>query len=425
MNSEHLNYKIIQTMKKSEKAEVYFAALDEYEKPVVVKHLYGANPEIYRVIGSIRDPHIPEIYSIEEQADYLTVVEEYVGGLPLDEYLAENRLGDAETIQILLQLCEALEALHSCNPPVIHRDIKPSNILVDEKGLLKIIDFDASRQYKGEKNTSDTRLLGTVEYAAPEQFGFAQTDLRSDIYSMGVVFSELSFSEKCRFSKEWKKIIDCCTSFDPVNRYKDVPHLKKDLQKCIALSKYPVLVRQMILGCGLLLCAGCLFLGGWFLVKQLVKDNSRAKETVQTQGVTPGVEDITPGAGTVTPGADSTGVLENRDPENEYIEGVILVEDTLNWNETTLPVKVQVRPNEDCKIERVYTCELMEADDPFSEAIFIVYDNMYTLENEGRTASFGDWFFSQYGKEEEIVLYIEFDDGRGERVWLQRETTEN
>ncbi len=418
MNSEHLNYKIIQTMKKTEKAEVYFAALDEYEKPVVVKHLFGANSEIYRVIGGIRNSHIPQIYSIEERDDCLIVVEEYVGGLPLDEYLAEYRLNDAETVQIMLQLCEAMEALHSCNPPVIHRDIKPSNILIDEKGLLKIIDFDASRQYKGEKNTSDTRLLGTVEYAAPEQFGFAQTDLRSDIYSMGVVFSEINFSEKCRFSKEWKKIVDCCTSFDPVNRYKNVLSLRKDLQRCVTLSKYPVLVRQMVLGSVLLLCAGCLFLGGWFMVKQLVKDDNPAKETVQSGDITPGVE-------TITPGTDITDVPEGQNPEDEYIEGVILADDTLTWSEATLPVKVNVQPWEDCKIQKVYTCELVEEDDPFSESIFIVWDNMYTLENEGRTASFGEWFFSQYGKEEEIVLYIEFDDGRGERVWLQRETTKN
>lgn len=422
MNSAHMNYKIIQTIKKTEKAEVYFAALDVYEKPVIVKRLFGANPEIYRVISGIKNPHIPQIHYIEEQADYMVVVEEYVGGLPLDEYLAEHRPDDAEVLQILLQLCDAMEALHQCNPPVIHRDIKPSNILVDEKGLLKIIDFDASRQYKGEKNTSDTRLLGTVEYAAPEQFGYAQTDLRSDIYSVGVVFSEITFGEKCRFSKEWKKIVDCCTSFDPINRYRNVPHLKKDLQKCVSLSKYPVLVRQMVLGSTLLLCAGLLFLGGWFLVKQMIKDNTSGKEAVQNDTVTPIPE-------VVSPGADSTDAPEEKDPETEnpmgeQVPGVILAEDSLSWNENRLPIKIKVHPNEACKISKVYTCNQSDKEDPFSEALLIVRDDYYTLEDDGKTLSLELFFFSQDWVTDDMTLYIEFDDGRGERVWLQRETTE-
>ena len=111
----------------------------------------------------------------------------------------------------MLQLCEALEVLHGCNPSLIHRDIKPSNVLVNEEGILKIIDFDASRQYRKTKNTSDTRLLGTIEYAAPAQFGYAQTDFRSDIYSAGVVFSEIVIDEKSAFAKEWKRLVDKCT----------------------------------------------------------------------------------------------------------------------------------------------------------------------------------------------------------------------
>jgi len=422
MNSEHLNYKIIQTIKKSEKAEVYFAALKEYEKPVIVKHLFGANPDIYHVIGNIRNSHIPQIYAVEEREDYMVVVEEYVGGLPLDEYLAENRLGDTQMVELLMQLCDAIEALHCCTPPVIHRDIKPSNILIDEKGLLKIIDFDASRQYKGEKNTSDTRLLGTVEYAAPEQFGFAQTDPRSDIYSMGVVFSELTFSDKCRFSKEWKKIVDCCTSFDPVNRYKSIFQLKKDLQRCITLSKYPILARQMITGSLLFLCAGCLFLGGWILVKEVIKSDDRGKETVQTG-------EPTPGTGHVTPETDGTDAPGRADSETEHsaeeqVPGVVLVEDTLSWNENGLPIKIKVHPNEECKISRVYTCNQLDGNDPFSEALLIVWDDYYTLEENGKTLSLGLYFFSQDWVTDDMTLYIEFDDGRGERVWLQRETTE-
>lgn len=233
----YMSYKTIQVMKKSERAEVIFAAVDGMEKPVVVKKLTEANPEIYREVAKINSPHIPKIYCVEEQEDVLFVAEEFIDGCTLSAYLEKETLTDTKKLELMLQLCDALEVLHRCIPPVIHRDIKPSNILVTQDGIVKIIDFDAARQYKTEKNTSDTRLLGTIEYAAPEQFGYSQTDLRSDIYSAGVVFSEIKIGKEAPFAKDWKRLVDKCTSFDPENRYKNVAELKKDLLKCIRKRK--------------------------------------------------------------------------------------------------------------------------------------------------------------------------------------------
>lgn len=234
-----IKYSTIQVMKKSERSEVVFAAVDGLDVPVVVKRLQGASPEIYRGIAKLSNAHIPQIYCVEEQGDELCVAEEYIDGRTFDVYLAEETLTAVQKLELCVQLCEALEALHGCKPPVIHRDIKPSNILITGDGVLKIIDFDASRQYKTEKNTSDTRLLGTIEYAAPEQFGYAQTDVRSDVYSVGVVFSEISIAKDLPFAKDWKRLVDKCTSFDPANRYKSVVELKKELLKCIWKAKTP------------------------------------------------------------------------------------------------------------------------------------------------------------------------------------------
>ena len=170
---DYMKYITIQVIKKSDRSEVIFAAMDEMDMPVVVKRLQGANPEIYRGIAKLCSSHIPKIYCVEEQGEELCVAEEYIDGRTLDTYLAEESLTDVQKLMLMVQLCEALEVLHSCKPPVIHRDIKPSNILITGDGVLKVIDFDASRQYKEEKDTGDTRLLGTIEYAAPEQFGYA------------------------------------------------------------------------------------------------------------------------------------------------------------------------------------------------------------------------------------------------------------
>lgn len=242
---DYMKYITIQVLKKSERSEVMFAAVDELDVPVVVKRLKGANAEIYRGISKIKNPHIPRIYSVEEADEEICVVEEYIDGRTLDVYVQEEKLIDIQKMELMVQLCEALEVLHQCKPSVIHRDIKPSNILVTWDGILKLIDFDASRQYKAEKNTSDTRLLGTVEYAAPEQFGYSQTDVRSDVYSLGVVFNEIRV-EDTPYVKRWKRVVDKCTSFDPNNRYKDVTQLKKDIVKCVSRAKQPLWKRMAL-----------------------------------------------------------------------------------------------------------------------------------------------------------------------------------
>ena len=226
-----MKYQTIVTIKESEKATVELAAVELFVGPVIVKRLKGGNPEIYRLLSALNNPHIPQIYAVEEQESELFVAEEYVDGESLSEHLQKNLLSDEQKLNYALQLCEAVGFLHAQNPSVIHRDIKPSNILITGKGELKLIDFDASRYYKEAPSSSDTRLLGTVEYAPPEQFGYSQTDVRSDIYSMGVVFHEMRPTENKRLAEQWEKIAEKCTSFDPKNRYQSVAELKRELEK--------------------------------------------------------------------------------------------------------------------------------------------------------------------------------------------------
>jgi len=210
------------------------ASMKGHSGPVVVKRLKEANPDIYRLLCHARNPHIPEIYEVETDGTDVLVAEEHVDGSNLEEYLAKQMLSDDAKLKLALQLCEAVEFLHAMEPPIIHRDIKPSNILINGKGVLKLIDFDASRNYKENQSSGDTRLLGTVEYAPPEQFGYSQTDVRSDIYSMGVVFHEMTLREDEKRIAEWTKLVDTCTNFDPKNRFQSVAELKKEIEKLIA-----------------------------------------------------------------------------------------------------------------------------------------------------------------------------------------------
>lgn len=119
----------------------------------------------------------------------LIVYEEYINGKNLADLMKANATFEADEVtRLMLMLSDALTELHA--NAIIHRDIKPSNIMISSDGVLKLIDFDASRVFEVGKN-QDTVNLGTIGYAAPEQYGYSQTDVRSDIYSIGVLMLEL------------------------------------------------------------------------------------------------------------------------------------------------------------------------------------------------------------------------------------------
>lgn len=183
------------------------------------------NPSVYRYIREHPNRHIPYVKSVWENEDKseLTVIEELVEGRTLDELLDRNALSDEEKRDIVLQLCDALIFLHGADPPIIHRDIKAENIMVQRDGNVILLDYDAAKLYrKGESR--DTVLIGTEGSAAPEQYGFRQSDVRTDIYGMGVLIRRM-FPGDGRM----QKIADKATQMDPENRYRSAQELKNTL----------------------------------------------------------------------------------------------------------------------------------------------------------------------------------------------------
>ena len=161
------------------------------------------------------------------------VVRTYVEGTPLDRHARENDLGEQEIAAICAKLCDSLSYLHTRPDPVIHRDIKPQNVIVRPDGTVALIDFDIARTYRAERE-SDTVFFGTRAYAAPEQYGFSQTDARADIFSLGVLLRYLLTgspreNRNVRVYRPLQKIIDKCTAFDPERRFSDVGQVKKAL----------------------------------------------------------------------------------------------------------------------------------------------------------------------------------------------------
>lgn len=167
----------------------------------------------------------------------LCVVREYAEGLPLNQFVQDGKLTVPQVISLGVQLCNILSYLHGRTPPIIHRDIKPQNIIIDKDGKIKLIDFGISRVYDKEAKT-DTVFFGTQEFSPPEQYGFSQTDCRSDIFSLGVVLCWLLTGEtdmKAAAGKIGNRqvthIVRRCTAFAPKDRYTDAETVKKALLK--------------------------------------------------------------------------------------------------------------------------------------------------------------------------------------------------
>jgi len=138
-----------------------------------------------------------------------------------------------EIIGIGVALCDILVYLHGQQPPVIHRDIKPQNVIIKDDGQVVLIDFDIARVYNSSSE-SDTQFFGTREYAPPEQYGFSQTDARTDIYSFGILLRYmLTGSERenpnIHIYTPLARIIKKCTAFSPKERFTSAGTVKKAL----------------------------------------------------------------------------------------------------------------------------------------------------------------------------------------------------
>ena len=225
---KELKYSIIAEIKKTEKSKVYLASMEDLNFPVVVKELQHGNIQVFRALMNMDNEHLPKIYHVEENENGITIVEEYIEGEVFSDYISKGKLTESQCIDYAKQLCDVLKVLHSHSPALIHRDIKPSNMIINSKGVLKLIDFDSTRIYKDESDT-DTRLLGTEHYAPPEQYGFSQTDCRSDIYSVGVVFEKFNAYISEKNQKKWKRIVERCTLFSPDSRFQSVDEISVKL----------------------------------------------------------------------------------------------------------------------------------------------------------------------------------------------------
>lgn len=185
--------------------------------------------DVYEQLASVRIEGVPAVKECVADDGKLIVVEEYVQGRSLKQVLDEQGLlNEEQAYDIAVQLADILVRLHQLEPAIVHRDIKPSNIIIEKNGHVNLIDFNAARHVNADKN-EDTRMLGTVYFDAPEQFGFGQSDERTDIYGLGATINYIMTGDKpgagiaeCRFSDILKK----CLMVDAKDRYQSAEELR-------------------------------------------------------------------------------------------------------------------------------------------------------------------------------------------------------
>ena len=215
-----------------------------------------------QILEGLEHPGLPRFAGSFEDEQMLVTVRTYVEGVSLERYAQEHDLEAREIVDICVQLCDILAYLHHREEPIIHRDIKPANVIVRPDGSVALIGFDIARVYHKESET-DTRFFGTQSYAPPEQYGFAQTDARADIYALGVLLRYLltgspRANRNVRVYRPLAKIIDTCTAFAPSERYSDVDQVRQKLLQANPAAQR----RRLALVVTGALVALCLVVGG-------------------------------------------------------------------------------------------------------------------------------------------------------------------
>lgn len=203
--------------------------------------------EIMKKMADRKLSGIPKAYRIFEENGKVYLVREYIEGMSLAQMvLQKGGISEAEIYRISRKICQTAEQFQNPDEPMIHRDIKPENIVVTPGDEVVFIDFGTMRSYKKD-GSRDTFVVGTRGTAAPEQYGYTQTDQRTDVYAIGQTMLymvsesyEMNQLSECAVSRRMKKIIEKACSFEPDKRYGDAAQLRRAVEKCQANNRKKV-----------------------------------------------------------------------------------------------------------------------------------------------------------------------------------------
>lgn len=205
---------------------------NKFTRQLMVRRISpAADYPVLQTLCRIKHRNLMEIYDVKTQDGVCISLCEYINGMTLDmrvEYYQPFDIRSAK--DILCQICDGLSQLHING--IVHRDIKPGNVMITDDGTVKIIDYSISRLIKPEQR-KDTTVLGTAGYASPEQFGFTQTNGKTDIYACGVLLNYLltgKLPNEQLHQGPLTTVIQQCIEIDENKRFASADELKKVLQ---------------------------------------------------------------------------------------------------------------------------------------------------------------------------------------------------
>ena len=273
-------YEILQLLGEGGMGAVYKAMDRELDRPVALKLIrpqLASNPAILArfkqellLAHQVTHKNVIRIYDFGDADGVKFITMEYVEGEDLRALIQEkNKFRPEEAVEIMQQVCRALEAVHSVG--VIHRDLKPQNIMQDKAGRILVMDFGLARTVEGDGMTQSGALVGTMEYMSPEQALAEELDSRSDLFAVGLILYELltgntpfkadsalaSLIKRTQeraipvsdhdqtIPRQLSNIVSKCLERDPKVRYQSAAEMLKDLdswqgnQAAATLAFYP------------------------------------------------------------------------------------------------------------------------------------------------------------------------------------------
>ncbi len=242
-----LNYQILKPLGKGGMGAVFLAKDINLEREVAIKTLLPEADENVnlkkrfhneaKALAALNHPNIVSIhnYGVEDSVSY--IVMEYVKGRDLSDLIHSRGFGVSEALSVLRSMASALSEAHENG--ILHRDIKPSNIVINEKGIAKLVDFGIAKSFSNSEDdlTRPDRIVGTVNYLSPEVIIGARQSVQSDLFALGIVFFEM-LTKKNPFVSE--------NRFKTMENIKNIPvELPEDIREILP-AQFVQLFRDLV-----------------------------------------------------------------------------------------------------------------------------------------------------------------------------------